>query len=108
MYAIINDGGRQHSVQVGDVVDLDLRTVEQGETIQFDSIMLFRDGDDVRIGTPLVDAVTVQAEVVIPLLAGTKMKVQKFRRRKDSKKARGHRQKYTRVRITAINSGKEK
>ena len=106
MYAIIKDGGRQHSVQIGDVVEVDLKQAEQGQSVQFDSVLLYQDGDDVRIGSPLVEAVNVTGEVVDPVVAGPKLKIQKFRRRKDSKKARGHRQKYTRVRITAINSGK--
>ncbi len=106
MYAIIKDGGRQHTVQVGDVVDVDLRSAEQDSTIQFDQVILFQDGEDLRIGSPLVEAVAVEGKVVDPLVAGPKLKVQKFRRRKDSKKARGHRQKYTRVRITSIG-GKE-
>lgn len=108
MYAVFDEGGHQHAVQLGDVIEVDLRAgLEKGNDVSFDRVLLVRDGDDLKLGAPTVEGATVEGEVVDPLVKGKKLLVQKFRRRKaDSKKARGHRQKYTRVRITKI-AGKE-
>ena len=102
MYAVFDEGGRQHTVSVGDEILVDYRD-GAGEQISFDRVLLVRDGDDVKVGTPTVDGCTVEAAVVTGLVKGKKLVVQKFRRRQnESKKRRGHRQKYTRVRITSI------
>lgn len=102
MYAILSDRGRQTTVRVGDVVQLDLEAAAQpGQQLVFDQVLLVGGDKGVRIGTPLVSGATVKAEVV-DQIRGKKVIAFRFRRRKNVRVKRGHRQDYTRVRITAI------
>jgi len=101
MYAIIQDGGHQHKVEPGDVCLVELKDAAVGSTITFDQVAAVS-GDDLRVGAPFLDGVTVDATVVRHT-AGKKILVQFFRRRKDSRRRMGHRQKYTELRIEAIN-----
>ncbi len=101
MYAIIADGGRQYKVEQGQTLDIDLREVEPGQSISFDRVLAIGGDDGFRLGQPTVDGATVTA-TVLDMAKGEKIYVQKFRRRKNSKRRTGHRQKYVRVRIEAI------
>ena len=105
MYAIIEESGQQFKVSEGDVVRIDLvdpAVLEKSGSMEFDRVLLVSDGKKVTIGTPLVEGATVSAEVVNPKVAGKKLRVFKFKRRKGSQTGKGHRQKYTEVRITKI------
>ncbi|MBB5322178.1 50S ribosomal protein L21 [Marinobacter oulmenensis] len=101
MYAVIVSGGKQHRVQEGETLKLEKLEVETGGTVEFDRVLLVADGDDVKVGAPVVDGAKVTAEVVNH---GRHDKVQiiKFRRRKHSMKRQGHRQWFTEVKITGI------
>lgn len=101
MYAIIVDGGRQYKVEPGMEVDLDFREVENGSSLTFEKVLAVSGDDGLKLGSPTVDGATVTASVVGEK-QGKKIYVQKFRRRKHSKSRIGHRQKYTRVKITEI------
>lgn len=113
MYAIIQDGGRQYKVEVGQVLDVDYR---QGETksedgatfapkeIRFDRVLAIRDGATFLLGRPTIDSAYVLAEVLETLL-GPKIYIQKFKRRKNYRRRKGHRQLYLRVRIKEIYPG---
>ena len=101
MYAVIASGGKQHRVEEGEVLRLEKIEVGAGETIDFDKVLLVANGDDVKIGEPLVAGAKVTAEVVSHG-RGEKVKIIKFRRRKHSMKRQGHRQWYTEVKITGI------
>ena len=91
MYAVISDRGQQFGVREGDTILCDLNGAwAAGQEIQFDQVHLLSN-----------DGASVKAEV-IGLQAGEKLVVFKFKRRKDSRTKRGHRQKYTAVRITSI------
>ncbi len=104
MFAIIEESGHQLRVEEGLTLTIDLRCdAEVGQTITFDKVLLANGGGASIIGTPVIDGATVEAEVVDELVKGPKLEVQKFRRRKNSRRHTGHRQKYTGVRITAIN-----
>jgi large subunit ribosomal protein L21 len=104
MFAVIEDGSRQHRVQEGDLLSVDYRSdTEVGATLTFDQILLANGGGASVIGTPVIEGASVEAEVVIDEDKGPKLEIQKFRRRKNSRRHTGHRQKYTRVRITSIN-----
>jgi large subunit ribosomal protein L21 len=83
---------------------VDLKDVKQGDEMFFDDVLLYADGDDVRIGTPVVQGVRVRALVEANEKA-RKVTTIKFRRRKDFQKTKGHRQKMTRVKITEILLG---
>jgi large subunit ribosomal protein L21 len=100
MYAVFEDGSRQYRVQEGDVVRLDYRETEVGDRLEFTRVLLYQSPDDTRIGQPLVDGVRILAEVVDH--PSTKLYIQHFRRRKNYRRLRGHRQPYTEVQIRSI------
>jgi large subunit ribosomal protein L21 len=100
MYAVFEDGSRQYRVSEGDAIKLDYREAELGSRLELGRVLLFARDADVQIGRPLVDGARVLAEVIG--YPSTKYYIQKFRRRKNSKRLRGHRQHYTQVRIRHI------
>ena len=100
MYAVFEDGSRQYLVSEGDVVRVDFRDAEIGTELEFNRVLLYQSEADTRIGQPVVEGVRVLGEVLDH--PSTKYFTQKFRRRKNSKRLRGHRQFFTKVRIDAI------
>lgn len=103
MYAIVADGGRQYKVEEGQTLEIDFRELEAGSEFTFDRVLAVSDGEDFKLGSPTVSGATVTAKVVGNEL-GDKIYVQKFRRRKNSKRRTGHRQKYVKVQISTIAS----
>jgi large subunit ribosomal protein L21 len=101
MYAIIEDGGRQFKVEEGQEVAFDYRDIPGGNPITFNRVLAVRDDSGLKLGRPTLSGVTVAGEVLGPT-QGPKLVVQKFRRRKTLRRKTGHRQLYTRVRITKI------
>lgn len=102
MYAIISDRNNQATVRVGDVVLCDLMDAESGTEITFDNVLLVGDEGEVKVGKPSLDGVSVKGEV-LGLARGEKLVVFRFKRRKNIRRKNGHRQSYTRVRITSID-----
>ena len=102
MYAIITDGGRQYRVQEGQQVEVDYRKAEKGSEISFDVLAVSGEGG-IKFGSSASSA-SVTGEV-LGVTQGTKIFVQKLRRRKNSRRRTGHRQMYTKVRIKAIAAG---
>ena len=102
-YAVVKDGSKQYKVSKGDIIDIDLREADPGQTITFNDVMLLCREDDVRIGQPVIDGASVTARVEGPV-AGDKLTVYRFKRRKGYHKKTGHRQKYTRVIIKDIKA----
>lgn len=106
MYAIIEDSGTQIKVQPGDVLDIDRRDAEQGQTLTFDRVLAVGDAEKAepaQIGTPYLDGAAVTAEV-LGERKGEKIDVVKFKRRKSTRRKVGHRQKYLRIRVGEIKS----
>ena len=103
MYAVFQSGGKQYRVSEGQTVRLEKLEVEAGATVEFDSVLLVANGEDVKIGAPQVEGGKVTAEVVTHG-RGDKVKIVKFRRRKHSRKQAGHRQWFTEVKITGISA----
>ena len=103
MYAIIVDGGHQYKVEEGQSLEIDFREVEPGSEITFDRVLAVSDGENFRLGQPLVAGAKVTANVVGES-KGDKLVVQKFRRRKNMRRRTGHRQKYVAVKIAKIVS----
>lgn len=101
MYAIIESGGKQHRVVEGETLKLEKIEIATGETVEFDKVYMVANGDDVKVGAPVVAGALVTAEV-ISHGRGDKVKIIKFRRRKHSMKRQGHRQWFTEVKITGI------
>ena len=101
MYAVIENGSRQHRVQEGDVVRLDYRDGDEpGSAVALTTVLLYKNGDDTRIGQPFLTGVKVTGEVIEH--ESIKVRIQKFKRRKNYRRLKGHRQWYTSVRIKAI------
>ncbi|MEM7227658.1 MAG: 50S ribosomal protein L21 [Planctomycetota bacterium] len=105
MYAIIEDSGTQIKVQEGDVIDVDLRPLDDGtSSLSFDRVLVVGDGESAgNIGTPYVSGAKVAADIVGEI-KGDKIDVIKFKRRKGYRRKQGHRQRYLRVKITGISA----
>ena len=103
MYAVIVTGGKQYKVAEGEFLKIEKLDVPVGEAISFDRVLLIGNGEDVKIGAPVVDGANVTAEV-IDQGRHDKVTIIKFRRRKHSMKRQGHRQWYTEVKITGIQA----
>lgn len=104
MFAIVEDGSRQYRVQEGDTLTIDYRADgNAGDELAFERVLLANGGGPSVIGKPVIDGASVQAEIVDPEFKGPKLEIQKIRRRKNSRRHTGHRQKHTTVRIKAIN-----
>lgn len=100
-YAIIEDGGKQYKAVEGSTIDVDHFDSELGEQIDMARVLLIADGDQVTIGTPLIEGAKVQATVV-EQVKGPKLVVFKYKPKKRIRVKTGHRQKYTRVMIDSI------
>ena len=103
MYAIIKDGGHQYRVENGRRLRVQLKEgVEKGGQITFDQVCLIGGDGEPRIGKPFVAGAAVDAKIVEPLKKAKKVIILKYRRRKNSVRRNGHRQKLTEIEITAI------
>jgi large subunit ribosomal protein L21 len=100
MFAVFKTGGKQYRVAAEDVLKVDKVKGEPGEIVEFGEVLAVG-GDGVTVGTPTVAGATVAAEV-LDQARGPKMIAFKKRRRKNSRRKRGHRQEFTLVRITEI------
>lgn len=101
MYAVIKTGGKQYRVKEGDTLKVEELTVEVGQVIDFNEVLMITKDDKTTIGTPFIKGGVVKAEV-IEHGRHKKVKIIKFRRRKHHMKHMGHRQNYTQIKITAI------
>lgn len=104
MYAVIESGGKQHRVEPGEVLQLEKLDIAEGETIDFDKVMMIGEGEKIAIGTPYVEGGKVTAEV-LGHGRGDKVTIIKMRRRKHYRRQAGHRQHFTEVKITEISGG---
>lgn len=103
MYAVIRTGGRQHRVQVGEIVRVDRLDAEAGAAVVFEEVLAVGQGDSVNVGTPMVAGASVNATVVAQG-RGKKVLIFRYRPRKNASRRRGgHRQDYTAVKIEAIH-----
>lgn len=104
MYAVIRTGGKQHRVQVGEIVRVDRLEADAGSAIVFDQVLAIGEGESVSIGTPTVSGASVRGTVIEQ---GRSKKVLIFRyrpRQNASRRRGGHRQDYTAVKIEAIQA----
>ena len=104
MYAVIETGGKQYRVQQGDVITVEKLSVEAGEKVTFDKVLVVHDGEGLTVGTPCVEGATVGATVV-ENGKGKKVVIFKYKAKKDYRKKQGHRQPYTMVKIDEIAVG---
>ncbi len=101
MYAVIETGGKQYKVSVGDRVKVEKLAAETGESISLDRVLMIGDGDEVAVGKPVVDGRAVGAKVLGHGRAD-KIRVFKMKRRKGYRRSQGHRQHFTEIEITSI------
>jgi large subunit ribosomal protein L21 len=103
MHAVIKTGGKQYRVTEGDEFNVEKLGIEKGEDVLFDHVLAVGEGESLVVGQPTVDGATVKATVVTN---GRERNVIVFKkkRRKGYQVKRGHRQHFTRVRITEINA----
>ena len=102
MYAVIQSGGKQHRVIVGEKLKVELLKAETGSSITFSDVLMLVNGESIQIGAPVVAGATVTAEVV-GHGRHDKVRIVKMRRRKHYRKQQGHRQWFTELQITGIN-----
>ena len=102
MFAIIKTGGKQYKVSEGDVVKVEKIEAEAGDKIEFDQVLLVA-GDDVKVGSPVVEGAKVSAEV-LDQKKDKKIVIFKFKAKKNYRKKKGHRQPYTLVKIEKIDA----
>jgi len=101
MYAIIATGGKQYKVTAGEVLQVEKLESAVGDAVEFDQVLMVVNGEDIKIGTPLVKGAKVIGEVS-DQDRGEKITIIKFRRRKHYMRKQGHRQYFTAVKIKAI------
>lgn len=104
MFAILKTGGKQFTVKPGDVITVEKLNANKGSIVNFDNVLAVSNEDDFILGSPNVDGVVVEAEI-LEQLRGDKIIVFKKKRRKDYKKKQGHRQYLTKVKIKDIKVG---
>lgn len=103
MYAVIVTGGKQYKVAEGEFLKIEKLDVATGESIAFEQVLLVGNGDDIKIGAPVVEGAKVTAEVIAQG-RHDKIRIIKFRRRKHHMKRQGHRQCFTEIKITGIQA----
>ena len=109
MYAVVEQGGKQYKVLQGDIINIELTEVPpDAESIELDKVLFVSDGQDIKVGTPYLDGAKVTASFKTSaddsVVKGAKLYPMHFRRRKNSSRKMGHRQKYLQVVIDAIEA----
>ena len=102
MYAVIRTGGKQYRVSAGEKLKIEKLHAGVGSELVLDEVLLVGEGQALKVGTPVVKGASVKARIVSHGL-GEKVMTFKLRRRKNSKRHRGHRQGYTEIEITDIS-----
>ena len=101
MKAVIVTGGKQYTVAEGDVLFIEKLNAEENTVVKFDEVLAVLDGENSKIGAPVVEGAAVEAKVV-KNGKGKKITVFKYKAKKNEKKKIGHRQPYTKVEITKV------
>ena len=103
MYAIVEINGQQFKAEQGMKLFVHhIKDAEQGQTVEFEKVLLVDNDGAVTVGAPTVEGAKVVCEVLDPLVKGDKVIVFKMKRRKDSRKRNGHRQQYTQVEVKSV------
>lgn len=102
-YAVIKTGGKQYRVAANDVIIIETVAGDAGAKVEFKDVLMVGGDAGVKVGTPVVSGATVTGEIV-EQTRGPKVIAFKKRRRKNSRRKRGHRQDLTKVKITGISA----
>ncbi len=103
MYAVVETGGKQYKVAVGDTVDVERLAHQVGDSVVLDRVLMVSDGGNVRVGQPILEGATVSATVVRQD-RGPKVLSYHYSPKKRFRRLVGHRQEFTRLRIDGIQS----
>jgi large subunit ribosomal protein L21 len=107
MYAVIEQGGKQYKISQGDVIDILTEVAADAKTVELDKVLFVSDGEKIQVGTPYLDGAKVVASFKVTaedaVVKGPKLNPTYLRRRKNSAKRIGHRQKYLQVIIDSID-----
>ncbi|MCU0603526.1 MAG: 50S ribosomal protein L21 [Desulfobacterales bacterium] len=103
MYAVVSTGGKQYKVQKGETLRIEKIPGEVGGKVTLDKVLLVADGENIRVGRPVIEKAAVQASIVEQDKA-KKILVFKYKRRKRYRRKAGHRQPYTAIRIDGIEA----
>ena len=103
MYAVVATGGKQYKVQEGEVLRVEKLTGEVGSQVAFDQVLMLSDGENVKVGQPVLEGVQVKGHI-IEQGKHKKILVFKYKRRKRYRRKQGHRQMFTAVKIDAIEA----
>ena len=101
MYAVVSSGGKQYKVQKGEILRVEKISGDIGVPVSFDKVLMFSDGENVNIGQPVLENVSVNGHIVEQDKA-KKIIVFKYKRRKRYRRKQGHRQQYTAIKIDSI------
>jgi len=101
MYAVIKTGGKQYRVTEGEILKVEKLDVAAGESLDISDVLLIANGEELKVGAPVIEGAKVTAEVVSHG-RGPKIRIIKFKRRKHHRKQMGHRQWFTELKITGI------
>ena len=104
MYAVFKTGGKQYRAAEGDKLKVEKLDVAEGDSVEFDEVLLVGEGSSVKVGTPLVSGGKVTAKVLVQA-KDKKVDVIKFRRRQNYRRTHGHRQLFSLVEITGVKGG---
>ena len=107
MYAVFRTGGKQYRASKGDRLKIERLHAEEGESVEFSEVLLIGEGSSIKVGSPLVSGSKVKAKVTAQG-RGSKIMIMKFKRRKNYKRIKGHRQHFTEVEITSITKAVKK
>ena len=102
MYVIVSSGGKQYKVKQGDIFRIEKIPGAVGDSVSFDKVLMFSDGEKIRVGTPVLGDVSVQGHIV-EQDRSKKIIVFKYKRRKSYRRKQGHRQQYTAIKIDEID-----
>jgi len=102
-FAIIETGGKQYKVSASKILEVEKLDAEKGKTIKFKNVLLLNDDKTTEIGSPNIDGATVEAKLLDNVKDRTVLIFHK-RRRKNSRKKNGHRQRHSKIQITKILS----
>ena len=103
VFAVFETGGKQYKVSEGDVVKIERLAVKDGETVTFTKVLAIG-GETLSVGAPYVDGASVKAEVLAAEQKDRKIYVFKYKAKKNEKKKIGHRQLFTKIKITSITA----
>ena len=103
MYAVIESGGKQYKVTVGQTIDVELMQAQVGDQVELDRVLMVADNDQIQVGRPVLNDCKVAA-TVMDQVRGPKVIVFKYRAKERLRHKTGHRQNYTRLRIDEIKA----